>query len=119
MKQHFQAWLRRPGWERFVHLIAAVSFAVATAVFCWLAYRAGDPQFTEMDEQVIRSLRREGAAVGGAGWVNVMRDVTAMGSAAVLGTVTLLILGYLCWFVADWLGRQGALRSDTGESASV
>jgi undecaprenyl-diphosphatase len=25
----------------------------------------------------------------------------------------------LCWFVADWLGREGKLRADTGEAAEV
>lgn len=69
---------------------------ILTAVaFGWLAHEVADGDHLPLENSIMQSLRREGVPIGPSGLANVMRDVTALGSAAVIGTLTLLIVGYL------------------------
>lgn len=99
MKSHqslWSAWWGRPGWERFVHVAAAVAFLIAAAVFLKLADEAPKGTYLELEGRIMQSMRQGGEPWGPAGTAAVVRDVTALGSAVVLIVMTLLILGFLC-----------------------
>jgi undecaprenyl-diphosphatase len=94
-EQWIQAWWGRPGWDRFVHVTAAVGFVVAVWGFVELADDAPEGDYLEVEGKVMHAVRRTGENWGGAHTTEVMRDLTALGGVAVIVLLTLLILGYL------------------------
>jgi undecaprenyl-diphosphatase len=88
-------WWGRPGWNRFVHVVAALAFLLAVWGFIELADDAPEGDYLELEAKIMQSLRRDGQPLGPVGTAAVVRDVTALGSAVVLVLLTLLILGYL------------------------
>src|SRR5262245_26949730 len=91
----WQAWWGQPGWERFVHVAAAVTFVAAAAIFLRLASAAPEGTFLPQEMKIMQAMRRDGTPLGGDGTAAVVRDITALGSAAVLIIMILLVLGYL------------------------
>ena len=91
----WREWWGRPGWERFVHIVAAVSFVVAVGVFLELADDAPEGDYLPVETKIMEAMRRGGEPWGPAGTAAVIRDITALGSAVVLILLTLLILGFL------------------------
>ena len=94
-KQWWREWWGRPGWERFVHILAAVSFLLAIGVFIELADDAPEGDYLPTEMKIMEAMRRGGQPWGPAGTASVVRDITALGSAMVLSLLTVLILGYL------------------------
>ncbi|MGH7944300.1 MAG: phosphatase PAP2 family protein [Opitutaceae bacterium] len=92
----WKAWWGRPGWDRFVHIAAAVTFVLAVGVFLELADDAPEGDYLPIESKIMQGLRDAGQPLGPAGTAAVIRDITAMGSAVVLIIMTLLVLGYLC-----------------------
>jgi predicted PurR-regulated permease PerM len=90
-----RAWWGRPGWERFVHGLAAGAFVLAMALYGWIAYEVAQGEHVALENAVMQALRREGVPIGPAGFESVMRDVTALGSAFVIVTMTLFMTGFL------------------------
>ncbi len=97
---NYRSWLRewwgRPGWERFVHIAAAMSFLLAVGVFVELADDAPEGDYLPIENKIMEAMRRGGEPWGPAGTASVVRDITALGSAFVLSLMTLLIIGFLC-----------------------
>jgi undecaprenyl-diphosphatase len=97
---NYRSWLRewwgRPGWERFVHIAAAVSFLLAVGVFVELADDAPEGDYLPIENKIMEAMRRSGEPWGPAGTASVVRDITALGSAVVLSLLTMLIIGFLC-----------------------
>src|SRR5687767_12019072 len=91
----FKEWWGRPGWDRFVHVAAAITFLLAVGVFLELADDAPEGDYLPIETKVMQALRDAGQPLGPAGTAAVVRDITAMGSAVVLIIMTLLVLGYL------------------------
>jgi undecaprenyl-diphosphatase len=97
MKQNaWRAWWGRPGWERFVHGLAAGTFLLAVLVFAGLAHAVSDGEAIAWENAFMRALRTDNGPIGPPGFEGVVRDVTAMGSAVVIVTMTVLMLGALC-----------------------
>jgi undecaprenyl-diphosphatase len=91
----WREWWGRPGWERFVHIAAAVTFAFAVGVFLELADDAPEGDYLPVETRIMEAMRRGGEPWGPVGTAAVVRDITALGSAVVLILLTLLILGFL------------------------
>lgn len=68
---------------------------MAIASFVGLAWMVGNGTHLVAENAIMRSLRHDGLPIGPQGFADVMRDLTALGSAAVLSTLTVLIIGYL------------------------
>jgi undecaprenyl-diphosphatase len=88
-------WWGRPGWDRFVHVAAALTFLIAVGVFLELADDAPEGDYLPLETRIMQGMRNAGEPLGPAGTAAVVRDITAMGSAVVLIMMTLLVLGYL------------------------
>jgi undecaprenyl-diphosphatase len=91
----WKGWWGRPGWERFVHIAAAIAFVGAAGVFLALANGAPGGDYLPLETKIMEAMRRGGAPLGGAGTAAIVRDITALGSAVVLVLLILLILGFL------------------------
>ncbi len=82
--------------RRFV--FSAIVFAFAVWVFIELADDAPEGDYLEIEKRVMLAFREEGDASEAVGpwWVaEAARDITALGSTAVLTLMSLLVLGYL------------------------
>ena len=77
-----------------MHVVAAGTCVLAIAGFAKLAYDVshGDNRF---DHQVMQAMRHEGKPIGPLWMADLIRDITSLGSAAVLVGLTLSIVGYL------------------------
>lgn len=89
------------GWQRigggwFGPLWLAVVFVGAVWGFVELADDAPEGDYLAWENAVLQSLRHNGEPLGGESVASALRDVTALGGAVVLVSLTLLILGYLC-----------------------
>ena len=91
----WRAWWGRPGWDRFVHVAAAVTFLLAVGVFLELADDAPEGDYLPIESKIMQAMRNAGEPLGPAGTAAVVRDITAMGSAVVLIIMTVLVLVYL------------------------
>jgi undecaprenyl-diphosphatase len=94
-KPRWKHWWDERGWDRFVHVMAAVSFLVAVGIFLELASDAPEGEYLPIEDKLMLALRHEGKPIGPEGTAAVVRDVTALGSAVVIVVMTLLILGFL------------------------
>lgn len=94
------AWWHRSGAAKLVPLSAAIVFFVVMWVFVQLADDAPEGDYLVLENRVMQALRPGGEPLGGRVGVEAMRDVTAMGGAVVIVTMTLLILGHL------WMSRR-------------
>src|SRR5688572_19195518 len=92
----WKAWWGRPGWDRFVHVAAGVTFLMAVGVFLELADDAPEGDYLPIESKIMQAMRESGKPLGPVGTAQVVRDITAMGSAVVLIIMTLMVLGYLC-----------------------
>jgi undecaprenyl-diphosphatase len=95
VSSRWQKWWGRPGWERFVHVVAAVTFLVALGGFVALARAVSHGGQFRLENEIMRALRRDGAPLGPEWVSSAVRDLTALGSSVVLVLVTLLILGFV------------------------
>src|SRR5690349_12741095 len=75
----WSAWWGRPGWERFVHIVAAVTFFLAAGVFLKLADAAPEGDYLPAENRIMQSMRTGGEPWGPAGTAAVVRDITALG----------------------------------------
>ena len=91
----WKSWWGRPGWERFVHVAAAITFLLASGLFLELADDAPEGDYLPIETKIMQGMRHDGQPLGPIGTAAVMRDVTALGSAVVIIVMTSLILGYL------------------------
>jgi undecaprenyl-diphosphatase len=91
----WNAWWGRPGWDRFVHIVAAAAFVSAAGVFLALANGAPGGDYLPVEMKIMEAMRRGGEPLGPAGTAALVRDITALGSAVVLILLILLILGFL------------------------
>ncbi len=78
-----------------MHVIAAATFCLAVAGFIKLAHEVADGDHVAFENRIMHSLRHEGAPLGGGRVFGLVRDITALGSAVVLVTLSLMTLGYL------------------------
>lgn len=89
---------RQAGWSGFVLLVALAALCTSLWVFVELADDAPEGDYVETEARILRAFRQPGdlARGVGPGWLpEVARDVTALGSAAVLTLMVLLVLGFL------------------------
>lgn len=89
---------RRSGWSGFVLLVAVAAFCTSLWVFIELADDAPEGDYFETEARILRAFRQpDDLARGiGPGWLpGVARDLTALGSAAVLTLMALLVVGFL------------------------
>lgn len=89
---------KRSGWTEFVFASAALAFAVGVGAFVMLAGEVPGGAYQEWEERLMRSLRdpADPAQIIGPWWIQeVARDVSALGSAVTLITMTVIVLGYL------------------------
>jgi undecaprenyl-diphosphatase len=86
-------WAARP-LSKFVSLGTAVLFALAVWVFLQLAVDAPEGDYLVLENRIMQTLRSDGAPLGGEGAVTVMRDVTALGGAVVIVTMTIFLFGF-------------------------
>ena len=92
----WKAWWGRPGWDRFVHIVAAVTFLLAVGVFLELADDAPEGDYLPIETKIMQGMRNAaGQPLGPVGTAAVVRDITSLGSAVVLIVMTLLVLVYL------------------------
>src|SRR5262245_45082885 len=91
----WKRWWGRPGWERFVHVAAALAFVLAVGLFLELAAHAPEGDYLPLEQRIMGALRHDGKPIGPDGTEAMVRDITALGSAAVIVLLTLLILGFL------------------------
>src|SRR5688572_30063569 len=92
----WKAWWGRPGWDRFVHIVVAVTFLLAVGLFLELADDAPEGDYLPTETKIMQSMRNPaGQPLGPVGTAAVVRDITSLGSAVVLIIMTLLVLVYL------------------------
>lgn len=96
------AWLRslseRSRWRELVLLLSALAFTLCVWAFFELAEDAPGGEFLPRETKLMRALRQPdnpAAPIGPAWTAEASRDITALGSAAVLTLVTSLVVGYL------------------------
>ena len=96
VKSRVQSWWRGAGWDEFVRLLGGVAFGGGVLFFVALAVSAPKGAYVTLELQLMHAMRH-GAAPAGPAWLaSAVRDLTALGSAAVLLLLTGLILGFLC-----------------------
>jgi undecaprenyl-diphosphatase len=107
-----KTWWGRPGWDRFVHLAAALTFLCAVSLFLELADDAPEGDYLPIETKIMQAMRSAGQPLGPAGTAAVVRDITSLGSAVVLIIMTLLVLVYLAmsgrWRVAGLIALATA-----------
>jgi undecaprenyl-diphosphatase len=89
---------KRSGWTEFVFASAALAFLAGAGGFVLLASEAPGGAYLEWEERLMRSLRdpADSSRIIGPWWIQeVARDVSALGSAVTLITMSVLVLGYL------------------------
>lgn len=89
---------KRSGWSEFVFASVALAFVAGVGSFALLASEAPGGAYLEWEERLMRSLRdpADPTRIIGPWWTQeVARDVSALGSAVTLITMTVLVLGYL------------------------
>jgi len=91
----WQTWWGRPGWDRFVHVLAAVTFGVAIGGFVQIAHEVADGDHVAFENRIMHAMRDDGRPIGPEWAAGAVSDVTALGSAVVLVLMTVIILGYL------------------------
>ncbi len=97
---YLHRWWRRTPWADFVHVSNAIVFVIAIGIFLNLVDGAREGDYLELEQRIMAALREAGQPWGPEWMAEGMRDITALGSAVVLTSLTLLILGYL------WLTRR-------------
>jgi undecaprenyl-diphosphatase len=91
----WQSWWGKPGWDRFVHVVAAVTFAGAIGGFAKIAHEVAEGDHIDFENRIMHAMRESGQPLGPSWVPSFIRDVTSLGSAAVLVMMTVMILGYL------------------------
>lgn len=102
--------------ELLPYLLLPMLLLLAVWGFAEVADEVLEGESQRLDEWVLRAVRGAGQPAGPAWLGNAARDVTALGSAAVLGLVSAISLGYLaiqrlwgaCLLVLAALGGAGA-----------
>lgn len=90
--------LRQFGWREFVLLITALALSSGLWIFIALTDEVKEKEPHRFDNQILLSLRQPGdlSQPIGPAWVRpVALDITALGSAAVLALIVVLVCGYL------------------------
>lgn len=88
-----QSWSRR--LDKLLSLRVVLLLGLFTWVFVELADDAPEGDYLPLENRIMQALRDAGGPIGPGWLVEAMRDLTALGSAAVLMAMTLLVLGYL------------------------
>jgi undecaprenyl-diphosphatase len=91
-----QLWWRQAGWDDFVRILGMVTFFSAVWLFVELAADAPDGDYLFIETPLMEALRRDGGPIGPWWFTEAMRDATALGGAAFIILMTLLVVGYLC-----------------------
>lgn len=81
---------------RAISRVAAAIFAIALLLFALLAFSAPEGDYLPLEHRLMAALRHDGRPIGPAWMEGAVRDLTALGSFAVVGLLVALILGYLC-----------------------
>lgn len=76
-------------------MLAAVAFALAAGGFIKIVHEVSDGDHVDFENRIMHAMRRDGQPIGPAWTPGLVRDVTSLGSAVVLVTMTVMILGYL------------------------
>jgi undecaprenyl-diphosphatase len=98
MKARLQRWRSREGWNELVFALALLAFSLAVWVFAELVDDAVEGDYLETERTIMLAFRQpDNPAVGlGGPWMlNVVRDITALGSVAVLVLLVGLVIGLL------------------------
>ena len=114
-----KAWWGRPGWDRFVHIAAAVTFLLAVGVFLELADDAPEGDYLPIESKIMQAMRSAGQPLGPAGTAAVVRDITSLGSAVVLIIMTLLVLIYLLMSGRQRVAALIALATAGGQALNL
>jgi len=88
---------KRAGWNEFVLFGSIALVCVCVGVFLELASSFADESHRAMDERLMRAFRDPSdlsRAAGAVWWVELARNVSALGSAFVVTTLALLVAGY-------------------------
>lgn len=90
-------WRTREGWDEFVWILAAVTLLAAIVFFIELADDAPEGDYLEIERTIMLAMRDPATGLpAGPPWIaDAVRDITALGSAAVLILFAILVLGYL------------------------
>jgi undecaprenyl-diphosphatase len=89
---------RAAGWDEVIALLSVIVLGAGVWLFTELAAVVAHQSHQVVEERFMRALREPddpGTLIGPAGLVEVVRDVTALGSAAVVTTLSLLVAGFL------------------------
>jgi undecaprenyl-diphosphatase len=94
----FRDLLRSAGWREFVLLLAAAAICGSILIFVGVTDVVRDGELYETEIRWMRDLRsaeNPSRAIGPLWLEHWSRDITSLGSGAVLTLVTLLVVGYL------------------------
>ena len=69
--------------------------------------------------RLIKSEEKEAREEELGGQMSFLEHLDELRTRLIRSIIFLFLAALLCWFVADWLGRRGALRKETGEAASL
>lgn len=86
------------GWSEFIALLVAGAFCISCWTFLEVADEVGENDYQATEENILRAFRDpdDPGKLRGPAWLEeYVRDITALGSAAVLTVFTLLLLIYL------------------------
>lgn len=89
---------RNAGWDEAVALLSVLAVCAAMWLFTEIAAAVEHQSHRAIEEQLMRALRspeNPETLIGPRGLTEVVRDVTALGSAVVVTTLSLLVVGFL------------------------
>lgn len=98
MLRRLQHWRSREGWGELVIVLTLLALSLAVWVFAELVDDAVEGDYLDVERKIMLAFREPGNPAAGIGppWVlNVVRDVTALGSVAVLTLLVALVIGLL------------------------
>jgi len=97
MLTRIRRWRTREGWDEFVWVIGAAALLAAIAIFLDLATDAPEGEYLRAERKIMQAMRDSTTGLpAGPAWIaDAVRDITALGSAAVLILFAVLVLGYL------------------------
>ena len=97
MLARVRRWRTPEGWNELVWILGAATLLVAIALFVDLATDAPEGEYLAVERTIMQAMRDPATGLpAGPPWIaDGVRDITALGSAAVLILFAILVLGYL------------------------
>jgi undecaprenyl-diphosphatase len=111
----FCDFLRSAGWREFVLLLATAVICASVMIFLGVTDLVSEGELHEAEIRWMRDLRSTedlSRPIGPRWHESASRDITALGSGAVLALMTLLVLGYLA--IERWFASAAFLLAAVG-----